>query len=75
MKHSILVDGREFVSGRRTGIGRFLEGLLLAIYEKHILQEALKKSLSIRKTADLLNVSHVTLLNKLKKHDIHAVRK
>ena len=35
MKHSILVDGREFVSGRRTGIGRFLEGLLLAIYEKH----------------------------------------
>jgi len=48
---------------------------MLAIYEKHILQEALKKSLSIRKTADLLNVSHVTLLNKLKKHDIHAVKK
>lgn len=35
MKHSILVDGREFVSGRRTGIGRFLEGLLLAAHEKH----------------------------------------
>jgi len=48
---------------------------MLAIYEKQILQEALKKALSIRKTADLLNVSHVTLLNKLKKHDIHAVRK
>jgi PAS domain S-box-containing protein len=48
---------------------------MLAIYEKQILQEAMKKALSIRKTADLLNVSHVTLLNKLKKHDIHAVRK
>jgi glycosyltransferase involved in cell wall biosynthesis len=29
------VDGREFVAGRRTGIGRFLEGLLLAVYEAH----------------------------------------
>ena len=48
---------------------------MLAIYEKRILQEAFKKALSIRKTADLLNISHVTLLNKLKKHDIHAVRK
>ena len=47
----------------------------LAIYEKRIIQEALKKALSVRKTADLLNISHVTLLNKMKKHDIHAVRK
>jgi len=31
----ILVDGREFVSGRQTGIGRFLEGLLLAVGEAH----------------------------------------
>ncbi len=28
MSARILVDGREFVAGRRTGIGRFLEGLL-----------------------------------------------
>ena len=48
---------------------------MLAAYEKQILEKALKKALSIRKTAALLNVSHVTLLNKLKKHDIHAVRK
>ena len=48
---------------------------MLAIYEKQILQESLEKSLSIRKTASLLNVSHVTLLNKLKKHDIPVVRK
>jgi len=48
---------------------------MLAIYEKHILQEAFKKALSIRKTADLLNISHPTLLNKLKKHDIHVVSK
>jgi len=30
----LLIDGREFVS-RRTGIARFLEGLLLAVYEQH----------------------------------------
>jgi glycosyltransferase involved in cell wall biosynthesis len=30
-KRTLLVDGREFVSGRRTGIGRFLEGLLRAV--------------------------------------------
>jgi len=48
---------------------------MLAVYEKQILEQVLKKALSIRKTAALLNVSHVTLLNKLKKHDIHAVKK
>jgi TyrR family helix-turn-helix protein len=48
---------------------------MLAIYEKQILQEAMQKALSIRKTANLLDVSHVTLLNKLKKHDIHMVKK
>jgi len=32
---TILIDGREFVAGRRTGIGRFLEGLLLAVAEAH----------------------------------------
>lgn len=31
MQRNVLVDGREFVVGRRTGIGRFLEGLLLAV--------------------------------------------
>jgi len=36
MKHcQLLVDGREFVAGRRTGIGRFLEGLLLALHSVH----------------------------------------
>jgi len=35
MTHSILVDGREFVVGRRTGIGRFLEGLLLSLTARH----------------------------------------
>lgn len=34
-KELILVDGREFIRGRRTGIGRFLEGLLLAVAELH----------------------------------------
>ncbi len=35
MQRNILVDGREFVVGRRTGIGRFLEGLLLAVISEH----------------------------------------
>jgi len=36
IKHcQLLVDGREFVAGRRTGIGRFLEGLLLALHSSH----------------------------------------
>jgi len=35
VKRHILIDGREFVADRRTGIGRFLEGLLLAIHVKH----------------------------------------
>ena len=35
MSTSILIDGREFVLGRRTGIGRFLEGLLRALVEAH----------------------------------------
>ena len=48
---------------------------MLAVYEKQLLETALKKAPSIRKTAALLNVSHVTLLNKLKKHDIRTVRK
>jgi len=47
---------------------------LLAIYEKHLLKEALKKSLSIRKTASLLKISHVTLLNKLKNHGLRVVK-
>jgi len=32
---ALLVDGREFVVGRRTGIGRFLEGLLLALSHRY----------------------------------------
>jgi glycosyltransferase involved in cell wall biosynthesis len=33
---NILVDGREFVAGRRTGISRFLEGLLDALVDSDI---------------------------------------
>lgn len=35
MSVRLLFDGREFVAGRRTGIGRFLEGLLLAVSGLH----------------------------------------
>jgi transcriptional regulator of aroF, aroG, tyrA and aromatic amino acid transport len=58
---------------RRNGCNSL--GTMLADYEKQLLQEALGKSQSIRKTARLLNISHTTLLNKIKKHDIHVVRK
>ena len=39
-------------------------------YEKIILEKALKKPLSLRKTAKMLDVSHTTLLNKIKKYQI-----
>jgi len=62
---SILVDGREFVAGRRTGIGRFLEGLLLALHSAHpdwILTVAMRKdcalSSSLRDKAQELYVPH-----------------
>ena len=35
MSIRLLFDGREFVAGRKTGIGRFLEGLLLAVSGSH----------------------------------------
>jgi transcriptional regulator of aroF, aroG, tyrA and aromatic amino acid transport len=57
---------------RRNGCNSL--GTMLDDYEKQLLQEALGKSQSIRKTARLLNISHTTLLNKIKKHDIHVVR-
>ena len=48
---------------------------MLDEYEKQLIQEAMGRSQSIRKTARLLNISHTTLLNKIKKHNIHVVRK
>lgn len=35
----ILIDGREFVPGRKTGIGRFLEGLTFALLEADFINE------------------------------------
>jgi len=43
---------------------------LLAQYERQLLLRALEASQSIRKTAKILGVSHTTLLNKLKKHQL-----
>jgi len=39
MDQRILVDAREFVRGRRTGIGRVLEGLIDALAESGIVEE------------------------------------
>lgn len=35
-RHKLLIDGREFVHGKRTGIGRFLEGLLDALMDSEL---------------------------------------
>jgi TyrR family helix-turn-helix protein/PAS domain S-box-containing protein len=43
---------------------------LMGDYERKILLQFLKKYGSIRRTAKMLGVSHVTLLNKIKKYDI-----
>jgi len=63
------VDGREFVAGRRTGIGRFLEGLLLALHFTHpdwLLTVAMRKDCalpsSLREKARELYVPHAVEL-------------
>jgi len=38
---SILIDGREFVAKKLTGIGRVLEGLVSALAESHVAEEIL----------------------------------
>jgi len=43
---------------------------LLDLYERQIIQQALVKANSIRKTAKMLGLSHTALLNKVKKHQI-----
>ncbi|NNG00710.1 MAG: sigma 54-interacting transcriptional regulator [Desulfobacteraceae bacterium] len=43
----------------------------LAVYEKKLIEEALSKSLSIRKTATLLKISHTALLNKIRRHNLN----
>jgi len=66
---ALLVDGREFVAGRRTGIGRFLEGLLLALHSVHPdwrVTVAMKKDCalpsSLRDKAQELYVPHAVEL-------------
>ncbi|AHM56880.1 hydrogenase-4 transcriptional activator [Peptoclostridium acidaminophilum DSM 3953] len=44
---------------------------IVAICEKQAIAEALKKSGSIRKAAKKLGVSHTTIMNKVKKYNIH----
>ena len=44
--------------------------ILVGNFEKNIIESALKKNPSIRKTAKSLNISHTTLLNKMKKYGI-----
>ncbi|MCP4747878.1 MAG: AAA family ATPase [Desulfobacteraceae bacterium] len=48
---------------------------LMDRYEKDLLAEALSQSQSIRRTASLLNISHTTLLNKIKKYKIKLANK
>ena len=56
-------------------ISRFEEDMSLAqvveICEKQAITEALKKSGGIRKAARRLGVSHTTIMNKIKKYNIH----
>ncbi|MDX8381757.1 MAG: glycosyltransferase family 1 protein [Ghiorsea sp.] len=60
MKKKIIIDGREFVAYRRTGIGRFLEGLLLALTNAHpdfhcevVVNQATDVPLSLQGKVDL----------------------
>jgi TyrR family helix-turn-helix protein/PAS domain S-box-containing protein len=44
-------------------------------YEKDVLAEALRQSLSIRQTAAKLKISHTTLMNKIRKHNLTPANK
>ena len=52
------------------GLGDRPLKMLMDRYEKELLADAMEQSLSIRQTAARLDISHTTLLNKLKKHNI-----
>ncbi|BCR06317.1 Fis family transcriptional regulator [Desulfuromonas versatilis] len=58
----------------RLGEGETLPELMER-YEKQLLRAALEKCRSIRQLARQLGVSHTTLLNKMKKHDLGLERK
>lgn len=47
---------------------------MVAGYEKGIIDQAMKRSKSIRQTSRDLGISHTTLLNKLRKHKIDVVK-
>jgi TyrR family helix-turn-helix protein len=44
----------------------------IQLYEKNIVEQALKKYKSARKTADMLDVSHTTILKKIRKYRLEA---
>jgi len=62
-----MIDAREFIAGRRTGIGRFLEGLLLAMSQSHpewrltlAMHKACALPRSLESRADVLYLPHLT---------------
>ncbi|MEJ2038447.1 MAG: sigma 54-interacting transcriptional regulator [Desulfosarcinaceae bacterium] len=68
------MSGLQGRPGLQTGPSESLQ-VLMDRYEKELVAEALKRGPSIRQTATLLNVSHTTLLNKIKKHRIEVAKK
>jgi TyrR family helix-turn-helix protein/PAS domain S-box-containing protein len=48
--------------------------ILMDRYEKELLSEALRQSLSIRQTAAKMKISHTTLMNKIRKHNLHPAK-
>jgi glycosyltransferase involved in cell wall biosynthesis len=61
----ILIDGREFVLGKRTGIRRFLEGLLNALIESDLDLEVLLATTSKNAVPPELLTEKITILEEL----------
>jgi TyrR family helix-turn-helix protein/PAS domain S-box-containing protein len=66
------------IEGKRPPFGEQIGAVSLTSmikgYERSLIKEAIEKSLSLRKTAKILKVSHTTLLNKIKKYRLQVER-
>jgi transcriptional regulator of aroF, aroG, tyrA and aromatic amino acid transport len=76
--NELIIDVKDYIKRETHERELLKEGETLSLkeqlesYEKSILQEAIAKKKSLRGAAELLGVSHTTVMNKLKKYNIEC---
>jgi transcriptional regulator of aroF, aroG, tyrA and aromatic amino acid transport len=76
--NELIIDVKDYIKRETHEKELLKEGETLSLkeqlesYEKSILQEAIAKKKSLRGAAELLGVSHTTVMNKLKKYNIEC---